>query len=535
MPSKAQVAALLAPHRKRAEARDPARRRARADHIIADLCAAQRAFVLDPNRWVCALTARQVGKTHAARALALLTLQVIAGARVIYIGQTRQWAKENVWPALKEANHKYGLGLRADNVDLRLVDDSTGGSITCHGADDIAAIEKLRGSTLDLVIIDECKSFKPQLFAELLIEVIMPTLAKRKGKLCLIGTPGSTLVGPFYEITRPGAKMTRPWWERDDPRWTDEGVKWQWSLHRWTAQDNPATETVWDDALVLKEMNGWTDENPIWRREWLGQWAADDTERVYKYRATLDDGAPWNLWTPGKKTKANPYGLPEGHVWRYVYGLDLGWNDPTALEVLAYSDTHPDFFVCFEYSRQHLRPELVAKLLEATIAVTGHPEAIVADIAGLGGGYLDELQQVYGIPVEAAEKKQKNDFIELVNGDLIDGRLKVSTDCPKLKEEMETLQWEDPDPSSGFLKESKRQANHHCDAIVYARRKVGHRFAKEPEAKPAPGSREDLEQRVEAAEDAFAAKQRRSLDEWSDDDFGGADGTAEWDPYTEDV
>lgn len=530
MPTDAQVAAFLAPQRQRAQAKDPTRRRARAAHILADLCQAQRDFVLDPNRWVTALTARQVGKTHAARALVLHTLQLVPGAQVVYIGQTRQWTKENVWPALCEANRKYGLGLRVDNVDLRLVDEATGGAITCAGADDIAAIEKLRGRTLDLVVIDECKSFKPSLFAKLMIEVIMPTLAKRKGKLCLIGTPGSQLIGPFYEITRPGAKMTRPWTEREDPRWTDEGVKWQWSLHRWTAQDNAATATVWEDALVLKEMSGWTDENPIWRREWLGQWAADDTERVYKYRSTLDDGAPWNLWTPGKKTKANPFGLPEGHEWLYVYGLDLGWNDPTALEVLAFSETHPDLFVVYEYSRQHLRPELVAKLLEATIAVTGYPVAIVADIAGLGGGYLDELQSVYGITCEAAEKKQKNDFIELVNGDLIDGRMKVSTDCPKLREEMETLQWEDPDPESGFLKESKKQNNHHCDAVVYARRKVGHRHARAPEAKPAPGSREAMEQQIEQAEEAFSRKAHRQLaDDFDDDDGGGFE--QDFDPY----
>jgi hypothetical protein len=533
MPSEAQVAALLAPQRKRAESRDPARRRARAEHILADLCDAQREFVLDPNRWVCALTARQVGKTHAARALAMWTLQVIEGAQIVYIGQTREWTRELVWPALLDANHRYSLGLKVDNVHLRLVDPVSGGSISCAGADDIAAIEMYRGFTLDLVIIDECKSFKPALFQRLLIEIIMPTLSKRKGKLVLIGTPGSILVGPFYEITHPGAKMTRPWWEREDPRWTDEGVKWQWSLHRWTARDNPATTGVWDDALVLKEMSGWTDENPIWRREWLGQWAADDTERVYKYRAALDDGAPWNLWTPGKKTKANPYGLPEGRVWHYVYGLDLGWNDPTALEVLAYSDTHPDVFVCFEYSRQHLRPELVAELLKATIAITGHPDAIVADIAGLGGGYLDELQQVYGVTVEAAEKKQKNDFIELVNGDLVDGRMKVSTDCPKVKEEMETLQWDDPDPKSGFLKENKKQANHHCDAVVYARRKLGHRHAVTPMARPAPGSVEELEEKVEQAEDAFSAKARRQLDDFSDEDFGGAGGAAEWDPFAD--
>jgi hypothetical protein len=41
---------------------------------------------------------------------------------------------------------------------------------------------------------------------------------------------------------------------------------------------------VWHQALLEKERNQWTDDNPVWKREWLGLWAADDTENVFRYR-----------------------------------------------------------------------------------------------------------------------------------------------------------------------------------------------------------------------------------------------------------
>ena len=42
-------------------------------------------------------------------------------------------------------------------------------------------------------------------------------------------------------------------------------------------------------AQINKANEGWSDSSPRWRREYLGEWAADDTSNVYAFRPFLDD------------------------------------------------------------------------------------------------------------------------------------------------------------------------------------------------------------------------------------------------------
>jgi len=97
---------------------------------------------------------------------------------------------------------------------------------------------------------------------------------------------------------------------------------------------------------------------------------------------------------------------------------------------------------------------------------------------------------VHGLAAEVAEKAKKNDAIELMNGDLVDGRAKILPGS-LLEEEMETLQWDE----SGE-KENPSQANDACDAGIYGRRGALHHFAEEPPIRPS------LEQRKAAREQA---------------------------------
>src|SRR5690606_25129001 len=159
------------------------------------------------------------------------------------------------------------------------------------------------------------------------------------GTLWLIGTPGHTLRGPFYEVTRPGSDASRPWLERD----REEFEGWtSWSFHSWTLSDAAAAgvraaKNLWAAALQNKANKGWGDEHPVWRREYLGQWAADDTERIYRYRPHDDEGNEWNRWDP-ERTPGGLAKLPGSlSDWCFVYGMDFGSKDPFSLEVFAYN------------------------------------------------------------------------------------------------------------------------------------------------------------------------------------------------------
>jgi hypothetical protein len=99
---------------------------------------------------------------------------------------------------------------------------------------------------------------------------------------------------------------------------------------------------------------------------------------------------------------------------------------------------------------------------------------MVSDMTHIGGAVLDELLNVYGIRIAPAEQKTKNAAIEIFNGDLIDGRIKILKGSV-LEEQVATLQWQ-PD-EFGFLKSPKGVADHSADAAVYSKRLIGHLFS----------------------------------------------------------
>jgi hypothetical protein len=115
---------------------------------------------------------------------------------------------------------------------------------------------------------------------------------------------------------------------------------------------------------------------------------------------------------------------------------------------------------------------------------TGWPVGFVADRDGNGDAILRELAHVYGIAIEGADKKNYMDSIELFNGDLVDGRIKVM-EGSKLEEQLLHQQWA-IDEDSGKLKKHKGQRDDLTDSAIYIRRKMGHLFAEPERPAPAP-------------------------------------------------
>lgn len=473
------------------------------DLLIADCHPKQRSFVLDPGRRVAALVARGGGKTTGGRARFVRRMMTTPKAQCLYVATTRQAASELMWMSLKDLLERMGVEARFNETQLTCTLIKNRSRLRLVGADDKREIEKLRGQPFHEVGVDEGASFDPILLEHLLFRIIGPRLGDYNGVIWVIGTPSHVLRGPFYDASRPGSDISRLWSERDKyPDWL------RWSLHKWNLQDGattvPAMQRLWSEALLEKEANGWSDQHPVWRREYLGEWCGDDTENVFKYRPHLEDGTPWNVWNPKNPFKE----LPEGHEWRFVYGMDLGHSDPFALEVLAYSPTNKNLYHVYEFEKRGMYARTIAEHLigpaldhnkmAGIIAKTGWPDGMVADMAGMGDALLAELSSVYGITIEPAEKKNKHDSIELFNGDLIDGRIKILKGS-KLEEQLIHLQWDIDD--NGKLREDKGQRNDCTDAAIYARRKALHQFWQDPPLpKPKPGTDEAAKLKAEEDE-----------------------------------
>lgn len=484
----------------------------------------QRDFAFDPGRRIAALVARGGGKTTGVKTRILKRMLSTPKARCVFIATSRSQGEELMWSSLKDTADKLELNCRFFEQKLRMVLYDNGSTLRIVGADDKREIEKLRGMPFHEVCIDEGASYDRVLLERLVYRIIGPRMGDfPNSSLTIIGTPGHLFSGVFYDVTRPGSDISRPYEDRKKPEYKD----WlRWSSHRWTLKDGapyvPAMKNLWKEALIEKEANGWSDENPVWRREYLGQWAADDTERMFKYRPHDEAGNQYNQWNP-KKDRNGMAILPEGHDWRYVYGMDMGHSDPFALEVFAYSMQDRTLYHVYEFNQKGMYAQTIAKQLigdeldsdnpRGVVGATGWPDAMDADMSHLGGAMLDELRNVYGIHINPAERKHKHDAIELFNGDLIDGRIKVLKGSI-LEQQLLHLQWDTDD--YGNLKEPKSERNDATDAAIYARRRAHHQFSGDADPIVVKTA---AQMQVEQEEEAAGLKTDEYSDLFGYDDF----------------
>lgn len=495
----------------------------------------------DPARRVAVRSARRNGKSTAALLIAAIRCLEQADSSWVVLGLTRGSVKRIYWLALQRLNTAFELGIKFQHQELTAT-FANGSRVYFTGAENRAEIEKLRGGQYDGVIVDECKSFAPSLFEELLQDVIEPALLDKSGQLYLIGTPGDTMAGEFYlatcEVperieTSAGVKLSNALYGQ---RPAHPAI---WSLHAWTLQDNvtrfrePRTGsefTLWDEALKIKEGRGWADDHPTWRREYLGHWVPTDYRLVYRYRPHRHDYAP---------LADTRWGLPERDrlgnriEWRTVCGWDFGSRDGTAAVVWAFSATEPGLWEVHSERRVSttdapLSVGVVAAWYKDLETEFGPFDGYPADTAGLATMVIDTLGAEHGVFLEPAEKTEKNDHIELFNSDLDSGLIHVRRGS-ELSAELSGNRW--LERSVGMMatkaggvpttwqkrKEDPATPNDLCDAALYAFRWCRHR-----QARPAPRAQQmfsaewwaaQASRELKAAEDrARAARGPAQLD-----------------------
>jgi len=450
------------------------------------------------------------------------------GSRILIISLTLKSTKENFWSGapggIIKQNHVYDLKLKFNHTDnVWLHENGSRGRLA--GAETVADIERLRGAAAeaDIAIVDECKSFSPDLLNELIRDVLEPGLMTRDGLLVLGGTPGSIPVGTFYEATDARARTDAggitciPVEDADGPAYkklNDTERKELWRLHTWTIQDNTAAPKQWARALGNKRRQGWTDDHPTWRREYLGEWVTDATDLVYAWAAHKHK-EEYVTWRPEKKTKENPAGLPAEHgPWRYVLGIDLGYVDESALVLAAYSESLKELRHVYDFKSPGMTVDDFFDEVFAVLERFGRPDAIVADTAGGGSKMLVEtLNQRYGLGIEPAKKTEKQDHIELVNSDFAAGRIKIIPGSD-LAHELSGLQWDLSRESkmvlarTGRLREDPSCPNHLCDALLYLYRYSYHFWSMAPSVGLEPYTIEWWAE-VEAKQVANAIKRKR--------------------------
>lgn len=503
--------------------------------ILADLFPEQRAVVEDDYTRKAVLCPRRAGKSWTALSYAFHTALTKPGALVAIVTLTAGSAQRIYWSTLLKFGRRYGLdldrvgGVNNTSLTVTLLNGSV---LFLVGAATRSEIEKLRGNSYDLVVIDECKSFSAGVLEEMIEEVLDAATADSGGTIMMIGTPGNVLAGPFYEATFKGYTKAPPdggepypvsrTFKASEPYWSSTEHLPEWSFHSWTLADNTKVvdkhgRSPWANALITKRRKRWSDDNPKWRREYLGEWATSDDVLVYAFASLLAQDGETDcrvVWRPQFGQGFNKWGLPADEEWRYILGLDFGFEDDTAIVVLAYSTTHDTLYQVYDFKAKHMTPSVVgAKLTAVQAEFDGKIEVMVSD-SGPMKMVLEEINAQFGLGLVPAEKNQKYDHIELLNSDLYDGKFKVRRDS-ELVHEWLHLQWDLESQTReeairrGKLLEDRRCANHLADACLYAHHFSIHHFARERTKRVVEGTPEWYREKRNAEIEKITARRVR--------------------------
>jgi len=154
-----------------------------------------KAFHQRTKRWSCIVAHRRAGKTVACvNELVVRALySTKKNPQYGYVAPFRQQAKKIAWVYLKEATQGIAVEVRESDLSVRLPNNAV---ISLYGSDNPDA---LRGLYFDGLVVDEFGDCRPSLWAE----VLLPTLADRKGWCVFIGTPkGRNQFYDFYKLSQ---------------------------------------------------------------------------------------------------------------------------------------------------------------------------------------------------------------------------------------------------------------------------------------------------------------------------------------------
>lgn len=419
------VKALLAEHSKRNITVDV------AEKILNSLFKEQVDFLLDPAQFKTACCTRRAGKTYVASAALLYTCLKNENVNCVYIGLSRFTAKRLMWPQLMIFNKKYNLNFKTNLQELSVTLEN-GSTIYLVGANDQTSCENLRGDKYKLIILDEAASFRRHI-DNLIDAIITPALLDLRGTLALIGTPGPLLNGAFYNACH----KIKPYAN--------------YSNHRWSLLNNPHIRDAAGWLKNYRESTGISENNPIYQREWMGEWVKANDHFVYQIKDK-------NIIDPPAKSD----------LMYYILGVDLGYDDATAISVIGYTPQSPVCHVVSTFKKSGMNVTAVIEEVRRFYRLY-KPVSVVADTGGLGKAIVEEMKQRYDLPIKPAVKKNKYEYIELMNSDLFENKLMIYSTELDLIEEMQNLQWD-----AAKREISDRFEDHLCDATLYAWRESKH-------------------------------------------------------------
>lgn len=390
----------------------------------------QIGFVEDQSKFVSALCTRRAGKSDGLTIKMYLKAQKHNRSLIPYFALTRDSAKNIMWTKLQETadRMKIKAEFTESKLEVRLENESV---IKLFGADMKNFIGRIKGIKCPMAGVDEAGEFGTHL-ETLIDDILTPAIGDYvDGQIYLTGTPGSIPFGYFYEVT--------------------QNKKYGYSHHSWSLHDNPFFPDSRGFVADIKAKKGWDDSNPTYMREYLGLWVKDIESLVYKYDPIVNHYD--NL--PTLKGK-----------WNYIVGVDIGFKDADAIAVIAWNEHEKKTYLIEE---DVVRGRDITELAQSIAKVVQKydPMKIVMDTGGLGLKIAEELRKRFQLPIIAAEKSRKFEFIELMNDSLRAKRF-LAKNKSLFANDCMLIEWDKDRLAPDKLVISDKFHSDIADAVLYA-------------------------------------------------------------------
>ena len=394
----------------------------------------QTKAILHPAKKKAYFCTRRAAKSYTDGLEIFKTCQENPFCNALYVGLTRSSAKGIIWKdVFEEIDRKHNLGCSFNLAELT-VTLPNGSVIYVTGIDaDAKEMEKLLGKKYKIVVLDESSLYSVDL-RKFAYGIIDPALTDDDGTLIFSGTAGDLTQGLFYDITT--------------------GKEPGWELFQWTAHDNPYVRKNWVKKLdEIRATRPAFMETPLFKQWYLNQWVVDENKLVYRFASGRNEYEALPKYRSGQ--------------WQFVLGVDLGYEpDPSAFVVCAFHENDSTLYTLECEKKTQMDVTDVANKIKWYQSRFPIYKVI---IDGSNKQAVEEMQKRHELSLTSADKREKADFIQLMNGELIQGKIKLSPQCKELKDETLTLIWVVKDDTILFpRKENANCANHLCDAWLYA-------------------------------------------------------------------
>jgi hypothetical protein len=153
--------------------------------------------------------------------------------------------------------------------------------------------------------------------------------------------------------------------------------------------------------------------------------------------------------------------------WNYVLGVDQGYDDPSAFVVCAFHDNDPTLYIIETFKKSKMDITEMANKIKWFQAK--YPQIYKVIIDGSAKQAVEEMQKRHGLALTPADKTGKSDFIEIMNAEFIQGKIKLAPESKDLTDEYRQLVWKTIGDKVAYpRKENDGCDNHLADAALYA-------------------------------------------------------------------